>query len=212
MQSISVDEVIIPGRQKGEKFVCLVHNVLSASECADWIQFAESQGFRPALLLADGVTKNPHRTNDRVLLFDQAKAALLTERLRHLLPPMMWTPTDYKNWHLIGLNERLSFLRYNSSECYGRHVDVPYENEAAGIRSFVTCQVYLNQEFRGGQTRFWQEVGYKTHDTRQHLDIVPQTGSVLLFEHELTHEGCAVEDGTKYTLRVDALYSYRTCV
>jgi len=42
---------------------------------------------------------------------------------------------------------------------------------------------------------------------RKHIDVIPQTGAVLLFEHELLHEGCAVEAGTKYTVRVDVIYT-----
>lgn len=32
------------------------------------------------------------------------------------------------------------------------------------------------------------------------------TGSVLLFEHELTHEGMPVTKGTKYSVRLDVMY------
>lgn len=53
---------------------------------------------------------------------------------------------------------------------------------------------------------FHQEVGYRTVSERKWLDVTPETGSVLLFEHELLHEGSAVTKGTKYTVRVDVLY------
>ena len=200
------EELIIPGRKSGEKYVQWVTGVLTESECRQWIEHAEKQGFQPASLLSDQATKNPHRNNDRVILFDAERARLLTERLKPFLPAT-WT-YDGQTWSLVGLNDRLSCLRYRSDEHYGRHVDIPHEDEKTGARSFITCQLYLSQDFTGGQTRFMQEVGYAPGEihNRQHLDVTPVTGSALLFEHELTHEGCAVLSGTKYTIRIDVMY------
>jgi hypothetical protein len=221
-----IEEPIIPGRKEGEKFVYFVRDLLSKEECKEWITYAETIGFQPASLVpastdektSPSVIKNPHRSNDRVLLFDTKRASLLTERLKSLgVLPLVWhsknehkeklnADKDKVQWQLVGLNERLSFLRYAVSERYGRHVDVPYEDSEKGIRSFITVQLYLNSEFAGGETRFDQEVGYKDFHSHGHLDVVPETGSALLFEHELTHEGCAVTEGVKYTVRIDVLY------
>jgi hypothetical protein len=201
--------LLIPGRKPGEKYAEFVTNVLSAAECQEWIAFAESKGFAPASLLADQKTKNPHRSNDRALIFDAKRAALLFERLRAFLPQTFASIDGQQRplqWKLFGLNDRLSFLRYMTDEHYGKHVDVPHEDEATGRRSFVTVQLYLNDGFDGGTTRFVQESGFRNIDDRKHLDVVPQTGAALLFEHELTHQGMPVTRGAKYTVRVDAMY------
>jgi hypothetical protein len=205
--AVQCSPLAIPGRKAGEKYVQFMTKVLTPSECQEWIAYAEAKGFTAASLLADQTTKNPHRSNDRVLLFDQQRADVLTQRLKPFLPAT-WTH-EGETWRLYGLNDRLSFLRYQSAERYGRHLDVPYEDEKTGRRSFITCQLYLNQGFEGGETRFIQEVGYggpEDFHQRQHLDVIPKTGAVLLFEHELTHEGCAVSSGTKYTVRIDVMY------
>lgn len=200
----TVADLVIPGRKPNEKFSKVVSHALNEKECQLWIQDAEEQGFQPASLL-ENKEKNPHRNNDRVLMFDQTKSEYLFKRLKPYLPSK-WT-YENKEWVLVGLNERLSILRYRTSEHYGRHVDVPYEDEKRGVRSFITCQLYLNEEFKGGETRFDQEVGYTDYHKRSHLDVVPKTGSVLLFEHELVHEGMPLLSGKKYTVRIDALYS-----
>lgn len=196
-------EIVIPGRRSGEKFVGVVDGVLSVEECKEWIAFAESKGFSAASVLEDGKTKNPHRTNDRVLIFDEKRSSELFHRLKPFLPAYFQAEN-----HLIGLNERMSFLRYQLAEHYGKHVDVPYEDIARRRRSFVTVQLYLNDGFEGGTTRFDQEVGFKTISERTHLDVVPKQGSALLFEHELTHQGMPVTAGTKYTVRIDAMYQF----
>lgn len=204
-------QLVIPGRQPDEKFIRVVRDVLSPRECEEWIAFAERLVFLPASLVDSDnpqtatKVKNPHRTNDRVLTMDPDKSKLLFERLRPFLPAK-WTGEDQGNWQLASINDRLSFLRYQNAEHYGRHVDVPYEDQKTGCRSFITCQLYLNDGFLGGATRFDQEVGYTRYDERSHLDVVPVTGSALLFEHELTHEGRPVTSGVKYSVRTDAMY------
>eukprot|EP00700_Malawimonas_jakobiformis_P003801 EC726717.1.p4 GENE.EC726717.1~~EC726717.1.p4 ORF type:complete len:84 (+),score=21.85 EC726717.1:437-688(+) len=67
-----------------------------------------------------------------------------------------------------------------------------------GERSYVTVQIYLNEGFEGGSTRFLEGTPY---------DCVPKTGSVLIFQHDLFHEGEALVRGRKYTIRTDAMYS-----
>ncbi len=194
--------LMIPGRQAGEKFVKWITNVLSPDECKEWIAYAESQGFAPASTLPDGITKNPHRTNDRVMVHDSARSGDLFKRLQPHLPAK-WG----KHSELVGLTGRLSFLKYREGEHYGKHVDVPYEDEKTKQQSVITVQLYLNNDFTGGETRFDQETGFTKVEERQHLDVIPQTGAVLLFEHELTHEGCAVTSGTKYAVRADVMYT-----
>jgi prolyl 4-hydroxylase len=195
-----VQHLVIPGRQPDEKFVKWITNVLSPNECKVWIDHAEEQGFASASVLADG-SKNPHRNNDRVLLHDTERSLVLFKRLQPHLPP------KWGDRSLLGLNGRLSFLRYGPGEHYGKHVDVPYEDNKTKQRSFITVQLYLNEGFSGGETRFDQETGFTKVEERKYLDVVPKTGAVLLFEHELTHEGCAVTAGTKYAVRVDVMYS-----
>ncbi len=202
--SLNIKDLLLPGRKPGEKYAQLLTQVLTAEECKEWITFAESKGFAAASLLTDGVTKNPHRTNNRVLINDAKRADTLFQRLRAVLPPKISHAGH--EWMVVGLNERLSFLRYETAEHYGKHVDVPSEDEKSGYRSFVTIQLYLNEGFVGGTTRFLQESGFKSMEEQQHIDVVPQTGAVLLFEHELTHQGMAVISGVKYTVRVDAMY------
>jgi hypothetical protein len=38
------------------------------------------------------------------------------------------------------------------------------------------------------------------------VPCVPRTGMVLVFEHELLHEGSELRKGRKYTVRTDVMY------
>jgi hypothetical protein len=45
-------------------------------------------------------------------------------------------------------------------------------------RSYFTVMVYLNGDFEGGSTRFL------SRDERRYLDVIPQAGRVLVFQHD----------------------------
>ncbi len=211
---MQIQELIIPGRQPGEKYCLLIDNVFSEDECKELIDLSESKHFEPASLVTNSETnermKNPNRSNDRVSMLDDEIACKLYNRLLLYLPSK-WI---YENevWVPHKCNNRMSVLRYDVNQHYAPHVDVEYVTPVGKLRSFITIQLYLNNGcqsqygFKGGATRFIQEVGYTRIDERQFLDVIPKSGSVLLFEHELLHTGCNVESGRKYTIRTDIMF------
>jgi predicted 2-oxoglutarate/Fe(II)-dependent dioxygenase YbiX len=113
----------------------------------------------------------------------------------------------------VGLNERLRFLRYNEGEYFAPHCDGSFAYPAdhptkAHQGSYVTFQLYLNEGFEGGATRFFPEsLGWGS--TREYYDVVPKAGSVLLFEHRMYHEGEKLRKGRKYAIRSDVMYMSR---
>jgi hypothetical protein len=38
-------------------------------------------------------------------------------------------------------------------------------------------------------------------------DVIPKTGSVLLFQHDMYHEGSILVKGNKYAIRTDVMYT-----
>jgi len=103
----------------------------------------------------------------------------------------------------VGLNERLRVLKYNQGEYLGPHCDTkfvrgPSCGDKAGETSHVSVHVYLNEKFKGGQTRF--------HGGGRHYDVKPKTGSILLFDHNLLHQGVVLKAGKKYIVRTDVMY------
>ena len=80
--------------------------------------------------------------------------------------------------------------------------DAPVVNDM--IKSYLTCLIYLNDDFEGGETRFYLPSGCAR-------GLVPKTGSIAIFPQgntaSLIHEGTKVTQGTKYVVRTDVLYA-----
>ena len=111
-----------------------------------------------------------------------------------------FVPDVWNNRKVIGLNERLRILRYDPGEYFKSHYDGCYRREN-GERSYVTIQIYLNEGFEGGSTTFLGTL------SDERVEVVPKTGSVLIFEHPILHEGSKLISGRKYAIRTDVMYS-----
>jgi hypothetical protein len=176
------------------------------------------------------------RNCDRIILDDEVLAKKLLDRILPHLPPEIVTlenkpyvtgsgPAKRKEvLRLTRLNERLRFLKYTHGMYFKEHCDGSYVTPDGKEMSFVTVHIYLNGEvtsneddpveyarrrklpvdqrpLEGGATRF------HSMNLRRYLDVLPQTGSCLVFQHRgLVHSGDDVVQGTKYTMRTDVMY------
>jgi predicted 2-oxoglutarate/Fe(II)-dependent dioxygenase YbiX len=95
----------------------------------------------------------------------------------------------------VGANERFRCYRYDVDQRFAPHYDGAFVRND-DERSLLTFMVYLNEDFRGGETHF--------HDFD--VRVTPKTGMALLFQHHQTHEGRYVNAGVKYALRTDVMY------
>lgn len=188
-----------PHAEDLSELVRVVHGLLSPEECADWIAWAEAQGFdeAPVTTGVGMVMMKELRNNTRVMVDDPARAALLWERVR----PFAWP--RWQDRPAVGLNERLRIYRYRPGERFNPHYDGAYARPN-GERSEFTCMIYLNAVERGGETNFyrvWSAV------EAPWARVVPAPGLGLLFKHRLRHEGAEVLAGVKYAVRSDVLYA-----
>ncbi|KAL3773437.1 hypothetical protein ACHAW5_006921 [Stephanodiscus triporus] len=113
----------------------------------------------------------------------------------------------------VGLNERMRFLRYMPGHFFSPHQDLRYVRGPdcglrAGETSYITVQLYLNDSrtrpgFKGGATQF---LSGERHGKR-HYNVKPKQGSVLIFDHDLVHEGSIVTEGIKYSVRTDIMFA-----
>ena len=138
-----------------------------------------------------------HRDSDRVIIDDSGKAAELFQRVGEFLPKtMMGCP-------IVGINERLRFLRYDKGQKFSPHCDGEYERPDGSEMSFLTIQLYLNGgpgELAGGETSFLSD------DMQVQYRLEPRAGLVLVFDHDMLHEGSPVLSGRKYCIRSDVMY------
>ena len=166
-----------------------IENVLSHTECQQYIALTEQKGYLPAPITTNKgfELRLDVRNNTRVIIDDFSIAGTLWQRVAHKIPPIL------AGRQALGLNERLRFYRYDIEQYFAPHVDGCFQREN-GEQSLLTFMVYLNDDFDGGETNFGE--------TR----IKPKAGMVLIFDHDLLHEGCAVTKGRKYALRSDVMY------
>mmetsp|Transcript_11882 Transcript_11882/g.18254 ORF Transcript_11882/g.18254 Transcript_11882/m.18254 type:complete len:923 (-) Transcript_11882:185-2953(-) len=197
------------------KFAVLIHNALTPDECKQLIERAEKGGFDDASIY-DRRSNRIHRKCQRWYEDDTALAADWYERILNALDDTAfeykirnapWMGRRYNATALpirsVGINERLRVLKYSQGEYFGSHCDTkfvrgPNYGDKAGETSHVSVQVYLNDRFKGGQTRF--------HGGGRHFDVKPKTGSILIFDHNLLHQGAVIKAGKKYVVRTDVMY------
>lgn len=149
-----------------------------------------------------------YRNNDRLVIDDTDLSKLLFEKVRPYLPEVIETNSNIQSengtWHLKELNDRLRFCKYSANQYFHRHLDgIHYRSEH--IQSKLTFMIYLNSagEFEGGRTLF-----YKTKETSEvWASYIPQQGDLIVFDHNVWHEGEVLTSGEKFVLRSDILYA-----
>lgn len=176
-------------------YVAFIENALSPDVCDSLVKRIEAHSPEVApISVAGGFVMNTNvRNNERAMFDDVALAADLFERTK------AYAPASLDGGKLVGYNERFRGYRYRNGQRFAPHFDGAYfrpETPRGREGSQLTLLFYLNDGFEGGETKL---LDYE-------IAIAPKKGSLLLFEHAILHEGCAVTSGTKYVLRSDAMY------
>lgn len=175
-----------------------IDNFLTDEEC-DWhikrseeSVSAESEqgkvGYEAAKVNVNGkqTLMTTVRNNQRVLSFDKPLAQDLWKRLSDCIP-------SYPFAKPIGLNELWRYYKYEKGQRFKMHRDGAYKRNDKES-SFFTLIIYLNDNFKGGETGFGA------------FHILPKKGRAIIFKHEIKHEGKIIENGIKYVLRTDIMF------
>ncbi len=183
------------------RYAVTVDSVLDASECEELIKLAESSGgYIDATINTDGlkIACKEIRDCQRWINDDYELSDRLFAKVKALLP------TRWGGRQLSRLNNQLKFIKYEAGNYFKPHYDGEYTTPNGRETSFITVQFYLNEDFTGGETTFLHYTGLE----RRKLEaVVPKTGRVLMFEHEILHEGSKVISGCKYVIRTDVMYA-----
>ncbi|UJR17120.1 hypothetical protein I4U23_004016 [Adineta vaga] len=192
-------DVRLPNSTDEDKLAFIIFNIFTPDECQRWIELSEQRDYSSATVNVGNnklVLMQDFRNSDRCIIDDVTMANILFQRIEPFLPK------TWKNYQLVGLNERLRFLRYEPGQFFEAHMDGEYHrDDGSGEQSFITVQLYLNEGYKGGETTF---IHYS--DPTRNVPCVPRTGMVLVFEHRLLHEGSKLIEGRKYTVRTDVMY------
>ncbi len=176
----------------------LIPDALDADSCRALIATSEARGYAPA----DRDYPPGYRTNDRQVLDDPILAGRLLDSVRSALPERI--EHEGAVWGLVGLNERLRSCRYLPGQWFGRHRDGVH-HRGPDERSLLTFMVYLDEPpaFSGGLTRFFDGRG---EEAAVIAEVTPRAGALIVFDHDLWHDGAPVTAGCKHILRSDVLY------
>jgi hypothetical protein len=188
----------------------LLSSVLSQSECEALIRQTEALGYSPALVHHgdQAVLAKGYRDSQRLMIDNKDFVSILYERIGHLLPQTLPDSISPSAYELKEINERLRFLRYDPGDQFKAHRDGHYSRPDGSATSRITLQIYLNEGFHGGETTFLRSYESSDQDINR-VPVVPQTGMVLVFQHNLIHEGSLLKAGRKYTIRTDVLYQLK---
>ncbi|RHY58046.1 hypothetical protein DYB34_000192 [Aphanomyces astaci] len=136
------------------------------------------------------------RNNDRCIIDDVATASIVWDRVRPHLP------STFQGKPVVGVNERLRFLRYYPGQEFKPHCDGSYRRPDGSEQSYITIQIYLNggDDLEGGDTVIF--------DRDNTIKVHPVPGRVLIFQHyNVEHSGAPVINGVKYAIRSDIMCS-----
>jgi hypothetical protein len=186
-------------------FTCFViPSLFSKTECEKLLNTDIRNSFQKA------ISNYPtyYRNNDRFVMDNDTLANQLFEKVKSYLPETIEINSVIQAengvWHLKELNNRLRFCKYSANQYFHRHLDgVHYRNDTT--QSKLTFMIYLNSatEFEGGRTLF-----FKTKETNEiWASYIPKQGDLIVFDHNVWHEGEVLTQGEKFVLRSDILYS-----
>lgn len=187
-----------------EEAFCL-YNVFTKEESKALICAMEKEGF--------GKTSYPkkYRGNLRLMLHEKNFAEILWSRMKSFVPNEISSDAYYYNskkkethaWKADGLNDKFRCSKYYPGDAFGQHCDAAFVYSDTR-RSHFTVNIYLNNIFKGGCTRFFPR------NLADSVDVKPEPGMALIFRQPpdkgLTHDGERVEEGLKYLLRTDIMY------
>ncbi|BBM87382.1 2OG-Fe(II) oxygenase [Candidatus Uabimicrobium amorphum] len=175
-----------------QKYIFTLSDVFSVEECKKYIDKINDNNpkLAPLNTLQGSRFKPQVRNNERIIFDDVPLAKDLFGRIQDKVP------REIHGAKLCGVNERFRGYRYKKDMHFAPHADGAFfRNDHE--RSYYTFLIYLNENFKGGNTTFIVE---------PEVSIPPQTGMALFFQHPLIHEGQVVVSGIKYVLRSDVMY------
>ena len=172
-----------------KKLAFILDNVLTKDECKSIIEQAEN-GFEDI-----SMAPYPGRSGERCIIDSKNQADWIWSRIKPFIPE------TWEGHAVIGPNERLRILKYQKGDYFRPHMDGVYVRPDGSERSYITIQLYLNEGFSGGNTTFMS-----MNENEENVGVVPKTGSILVFQHDIWHEGSLLEDGIKYSMRTDIMY------
>jgi hypothetical protein len=142
-------DIPAPNPSEANRTCFALKGVLSPAECEALIAGTEMRGYSAALINTYGgqVMDTTVRKSGRVIVDDEGTAKDWFDRIAPHLPKSIGRSgrvAEMGARNLVGLNERLRFLRYYPGEYFAPHQDGSYRRPDGSEASLLTLMVYLN--------------------------------------------------------------------
>jgi hypothetical protein len=165
------------------KSLLLVDNLLTVDEAKSFIKMLESVEL--------------HRLDNSLSVYD-----------RHIMISDEWAKKIYAR--VIGyfpedlrpqlsINDHFRFSKYHPGGYFRIHTDGINVDSKSGKRSFITINIFLNDDFEGGETSFYNNSGDHV------VTAKPIPGRGAIFDRAIHHSGNTVVGGYKYLIRTDVM-------
>lgn len=197
----------------------LIRDVLSPDECSAIIAAGETIEFIPDAPMRPQGEDTSVLAHNFYWIIDQAFHDKLWDRVKAFVPEVS------AGKKVRGINRRFRVYRYVPGAEYRCHIDgawppsgidpvtdaYQYDSSPSNARqsSLYTFLIYLNDDFKGGETTFF--IPSVKDGVINAYPVKPIMGSVAVFPHgeaqgALLHEGTGVVEGAKYVIRTDVEY------
>jgi hypothetical protein len=169
---------IIDGR-----WMCILDGILTDDECQKFIADLDKAE------RLETVDKG-FALYDRAIMISPEWAEKIRGRIIDLLPEEVRS--------VCVLNTHFRFSKYNEGGYFNIHRD-GINVDDQGRYSIYTVNIFLNSNFTGGETDFFDQSGKLV------IRAVPAAGRGSIFDTNIYHSGNSVHGGYKYLLRTDVL-------
>eukprot|EP01121_Diplochlamys_sp_Union-15-3_P021640 TRINITY_DN8864_c0_g1_i2.p1 TRINITY_DN8864_c0_g1~~TRINITY_DN8864_c0_g1_i2.p1 ORF type:complete len:257 (+),score=36.17 TRINITY_DN8864_c0_g1_i2:46-816(+) len=202
------------------KFV--IEDLFSKEECENMIKLGKKNGFIPVAKTGGGAAGKKNRNNSSAVFTDETIANMIWNKVQPYMEADLtnisnfynnsYVGTDPTAWKVDSICDKIRIYMYDKGEYFNPHMDGSLKREVNKDgntyvqQTFVSLMVYLNDDFKGGETEFFENSS-KMANLKHKFTIVPKRGMVAIFPHENLHRSTPIVKGIKYLLRTDVVYS-----
>jgi 2OG-Fe(II) oxygenase superfamily len=117
--------------------------------------------------------------------------------------PEVYVTSGGERWEFLRATDYIMYAEIACGQQFGIHTDTGCEFlEQGRVRSKFTVLIYLNEDFDGGKTRFFDDSFQET------VAVHPKTGRSLVFDIDRFHCGDVIERGVKRWIGTEIVARY----
>ena len=125
---------------------------------------------------------------------------VMWDKIKKVLPDI-YIDDQGLAWRFEGVTKYVMYALLEPGQSFPIHTDTGAEYSADGKQSKFTVLIYLNDNFQGGATQFYDKNFTRT------FEVTPKTGRTLVFDIELFHAGSPIEQGQKLWIGTELVCS-----